>query len=247
MNELPVSYYLVVGLAFFVMGLGKGALGGMLGAFSTVLLAFVMPVDQVLGLMLPLLLLADVFAISFHWRRWNWRLVGLLLPGAIVGITIGTWVITAAPTDTLKLIVGSIVLVFALYRLIEDRLTFSFNYKPRYWHGLFAGSAAGFGSALATSGGPFVSMYLLLQDVPPRMFAASSALFFAVVNLIKVPYYVYAQLIDLGRLAQVAWVIPLPPLGVWVGRWGAERIDKATFQKIVLWLLVVTATLLILR
>lgn len=240
-------YFAVVGLACFLVGVGKGALGGMLGALSTVLMALVMPVDKVLGLLLPLLLVADAFAVSFYWRQWDWRLVRWLLPGAILGITLSTWVITSAPTETLKLLIGIIILVFAVYRLFEDRLTLSFDYEPHNWHGLVAGAVAGFSSALANSGGPIISIYLLLQDLPPTVFAASSALFFGVANLIKIPYYYYARLFDWQRLWQVIWLVPLLPLGVWAGKWGATRIDKETFQKIILWLLIISAVLLILR
>jgi uncharacterized membrane protein YfcA len=74
--EATTLFFVVVGLASFLVGVGKGGLGGMLGALATVLMAFVIPVDRVIGLMLPLLLFADVFAISFHWRRWDWRLGG---------------------------------------------------------------------------------------------------------------------------------------------------------------------------
>jgi uncharacterized membrane protein YfcA len=92
-----------------------------------------------------------------------------------------------------------------------------------------------------------VSMYLLLQDISPRTFVASAALFFGVVNLIKVPYYLYARLLDLQLLWRVAWLAPLLPLGVWVGKWGAGRVDRATFERIIVLLLIVSATLLIVQ
>ena len=242
----PIIFYLMVALIAFMIGLAKGGLGGTLGALATPLLALVMPPDQVIGLILPILMLADIFAVSFHWRRWNTKLVLLLIPGAIVGVTIGTFFITNAPTDTLRTALGVIVLIFSVYKIFESRIQGALKYHPRNWHGLLAGTITGFSSALAHTGGPPVSIYLLLQDVTPRVFIATSAIFFFLLNWIKVPYYWYADLFDFQLLWQIAWLLPLVPIGVWVGRWGASKVDKGTFEWIITGLLVVAALLLIL-
>ncbi len=236
----PVIFYLMVALIAFMIGLAKGGLGGTLGALATPLLALVMPADQVIGLILPILMLADIFAVSFHWRRWNTKLVLLLIPGAVVGVTIGTFFITTAPTGTLRTALGVIVLIFAMYKIFENRIQGSLKYHPRNWHGLLAGTITGFSSALAHTGGPPVSIYLL-----PRVFIATSAIFFFLLNWIKVPYYWYAGLFNFQLLWQIAWLLPLVPIGVWVGRWGASKVDKGTFDRIITGLLVVAALLLI--
>jgi uncharacterized membrane protein YfcA len=119
-------------------------------------------------------------------------------------------------------------------------------YKSRDWHGLVAGTITGFSSALAHTGGPPVSIYLLMQDVTPRVFIATSALFFFILNWIKVPFYLYAELFDLDLLRQIAWLLPLVPLGVVTGRWLAQRVDAATFERIIVILLLVNALVLIL-
>jgi hypothetical protein len=127
----PVVFYVMVAIIAFMIGLAKGGLGGTLGALATPLLALVMPTEQVIGLILPILMFADIFAVAFHWRRWNNKLVLLLLPGAVVGVTIGTFFITNAPTETLRTALGVIVLVFAVYKIFESRLQNSLTYHPR--------------------------------------------------------------------------------------------------------------------
>jgi uncharacterized membrane protein YfcA len=246
MTVEPFVFYLMVAIVAFMTGLAKGGLGSTLGALATPLLALVMLADQVIGLILPILMLADIFAVSFYWRRWNTKLVLLLIPGAIVGVTIGTFFITNAPTETLRTALGVIVLIFAIYKIFEGRIKGSLIYHPRNWHGHLAGTITGFSSALAHTGGPPVSIYLLLQDMTPHVFNATSAIFFFLLNWIKVPYYWYAGLFNLQLLWQIAWLLPLVPLGVWVGRWGASKVDKVTFEWIITGLLVIAALLLIL-
>jgi uncharacterized membrane protein YfcA len=238
-------FFLMTALVAFMIGLAKGGLGGTLGALATPLMALVMPADQVIGLVLPILMLADVFAVALHWRRWEMKYVWLLLPGAVAGVTIGTLFITNAPTRALQVGLGVIILLFAVYRVFERLILGSLKYQGRDWHGLLAGSVAGFSSALAHTGGPPVSIYLLMQDVTPRLFIATSALFFLILNWIKVPYYFYAGLFDFDRLWAIAWLMPLVPLGVWVGRWAGDRVDKDTFNWVITALLAISAVLLI--
>ena len=245
MNINPITFYAMAALVALIIGFSKGGLGGTLGALATPLMALVMPADQVIGLLLPILMVADVFAVASHWKRWDWRLIILMMPGAVVGVTIGTFFITNAPTATLKLALGIIVLLFALYKILEARLFNVLTYEAKDWHGVFAGTVAGFSSALAHTGGPPVSIYLLMRRVPTQTFNATSALFFAIINLVKVPYYLYAQLFDFQQMQSLIWLLPLLPIGVWGGKWAADKISQRVFEQVIIALLVVTALLLI--
>jgi hypothetical protein len=229
----------------FLVSLSKGGLGGMAGTLSTPLLALVMPVNQALGLLLPIMLLADVFSVALHWKRWNARLVWLLIPGAIIGVTIGTYFITNVSTQVLKIGLAVIALLFVVYKLFEKRILGSVKYQERRWHGWLAGTTAGFTSAMAHSGVPPISIYLILQDVTPRVFIATSVLFYAILNWIKVPYYYFTGMFDFPRIWQIAWVLPIVPFGVWFGRWLVLKVPKHIFENIILVLLVITALILI--
>ncbi len=246
---MPLSsstFFAMAAVVALLIGFSKGGLGGTLGGLATPLMALVMPADQVIGLMLPILMVADVFAVASHWKRWDWGLIILMLPGAVVGVTIGTFFITNAPTETLKLALGIIVLLFAVYKLLEARLSKTLTYEAKDWHGALAGTVAGFSSALAHTGGPPISIYLLMRRVPTHVFNAISALFFAIINLIKVPYYMYAQLFDVEQMLRMIWLLPLLPLGVWGGKWAADKISREAFERVIIALLAITALLLIL-
>ena len=241
-----VLFYGVTALVAFLIGLSKGGLGGTLGALATPLMALVVPPGEaVIGLVLPILMIADVFAVGLHWKRWDRRLITLLLPGAVVGVTVGTYLITNAPRETLRTILGVITLIFVVYKLLEKRIMRATQYEGKGWHGIVAGMVTGFSSSLAHIGGPPVSIYLLMQKVTPRVFIATSALFFFLLNWIKVPYYIYAQQFDLPRTWQILWLMPLVPLGVWVGKWAADKMDRETFEWVIVALLAVVGVMLL--
>jgi hypothetical protein len=229
----------------FIIGLGKGGLGGTVGVLATPLMSLVMPADQVIGLLLPILMIADIFAVASHWRRWDNKLLFLLLPGAIVGMLLGTLFIASITPGALRRGIGVIVLLFVIYKLLEQRITASIQYHPQNWHGLVAGGAGSFASTLAHTGGPPITIYLLIQNVSPRVFAATSALFFAITNWIKVPSYFYLGLFDFELLWQVAWLFPLLPLSVWVGKRVADKVNKVIFDRIIITLLGLSAAFLL--
>jgi hypothetical protein len=229
----------------FLVSVSKGGLGGMAGTLSAPLMSLVMPVNEVLGLLLPIMLLADVFSIIFHWKKWNKRLVWLLLPGAVIGVTIGTYFIVNVSAQVLKIGLAVISLLFVIYKIFEKKLIGSANYKEQNWHGWLAGSTAGFTSAIAHSGVPPISIYLMLHNVTPQVFIATSVLFYAILNWVKVPYYFFTDLFDFKLMGQTSWVLPIVPFGVWFGRWLALKVPKQVFDNIILVLLVITAFILL--
>jgi len=133
-------FILMAAVVVFLIGLSKGGLGGMLRALAVPMMALVMPALEVIGMVLPLLMFADIFTVALHWKHWDRRLVLLLIHGAVVGVTIGTFFITNAPTGALRTFLGIIVLAFTAFKLLENRIHAALKYEGRSWHGLLAGS-----------------------------------------------------------------------------------------------------------
>jgi uncharacterized membrane protein YfcA len=239
--------YIVMGLSAFLIGFSKGGLGGMMGALVTALMALVLPVDVAIGSLLPLLIFGDIIAVALHWRKWDSRVVRLLIPGAIMGSILAMIFITNVSVETLQASMGVVILLFTAFRFVEQRVISTASYQPRRWHGWLVGGTAGAASTLAHVGGPLVTIYLLLQELPPRIFVATSALFFMILNWIKVPGYLVAGLLDGSMFAQWLWTVPLVPLGAWVGRWMVERVEQRIFERVMLVLLVISALTLLVR
>jgi uncharacterized membrane protein YfcA len=236
-------YVILIGVAL-VIGLSKGGMGAVLGVLATPLLSLVMPVPTAISLSLPMLLIGDAFALWFYWKTWDTHYIRLLVPSAILGIIVGTALLASLDNITLRHVLGIFTLVFVVYK-IADRWLRSLDYHPRNWHGYIAGAAAGLGSTLANTGGPPFTAYMLLQNVSPTVFVGTTTLFFAIVNLIKLPGLILAGLMNLNDLISVAWVIVLIPVGVYAGRWMVQRVNKAAFDWIMLVVLVIAAAVLL--
>jgi uncharacterized membrane protein YfcA len=155
--------------------------------------------------------------------------------------------ISSVSPEVLRRTLGVIALLFVLYKLLENRLLGTAVYTAQNWHGLLTGGVAGFTSTLAHTGGPPIAIYLLLQNLTPRVFVATSALFFTALNWIKVPSYYFIGLFHMDQLRQVMWLLPLLPLSVWLGKQFAQKIDKVLFDRIIIFLLAVSGVLLLIK
>ncbi len=226
----------IFGLVGILVGFSKGGLGGPVPVALTVpMLTLIIEPQVAVALVLPLLLFADAFALYFYWRQWDRRYIALMLLPGLLGVVTGAAALNAIDAVTLKRIIGALTLLALGFKIARDQLA-SVDYHPRKWHGYFAGWASGFGSTLANVGAPPFTAYLLLQPhMTPRRFIGTTTLFFAVMNLTKLPVFVYIGNFDLERLQSIAWVFVLIPPAVLVARKLIDRIDQRAFE----WLMMV--------
>ncbi len=238
------AFIFIVAVVGFIIGLAKGGIGGVLGVLVVPLLAVVMPVTHAISLALPLLMIGDWFSIWAFWKQWDTHYIKLLLPLAVVGVIVGTILLKLLPDATLRPILGVFTLVFIVYRLLDYRIR-ALDYHPHEWHGHLAGVVTGLGSALANNGTPPFTAFMLLQEINPTAFVATGALFFTVLNLVKLPGLVIAGLFNLNDFLRVLWVIPLIPLGVWISRWLVVRMNRVAFERFMLFVLFLTSLYLI--
>jgi hypothetical protein len=230
------STLLIIFIGIFI-GLVKGGLTGPIGgAVILPLLSQTMTVPQAAGITLPLLIVGDIFAMRFYWRTWDMKRLRLLLPAALVGIVLGISLLVTLPDIVLRRLLGLITIGIIVYKVTSDALR-TVAYQPRNWHGYLAGFGSGFMSALANLGGPPITAYLLLQKLEPTAFVGTQALFFTIVNVLKLPGFLGAGVIDIPTLIRIAWVIPLIPVGVWVGRRAIGWINRVWFERAMIVLL----------
>ncbi len=246
MSEPTPLFYVIYGAAALMIGMGKGGLGVAFAALATPLLATILPVDKVLALALVIQMVADVFAVGAHWRRWDGRLTALLIPGALAGVAIGTLFITSVSPQALRTTLAVVILLFTAYKVLERSLLRGITYRPQPWHSPLAGGISGFTSAVANNGGPPVTIYLLMRNLQPRTFIATTAIFFLILNYIKLPFYLYAGLFDWALLRSALPLLVLAPIGVWIGRAFVLRVNKELFERVILVFLVISALLVLL-
>ena len=226
----------VIAILGFMIGLTKGGFGG-LGSLLTPILALVLPVASAVGVLLPMLIVGDVFAVYLYWKEWDPALVKRMLPAGMVGAVAGTFLLSWMSPNGLRIILGIFVLILVAYRFVSDRIQ-TLQYESQPWHAPAAGFLSGVASGMFNNGGPAFSSYLLLQKIKARPFIATSAIYFALLNLIKVPGFLYTGVLNLPLLFSLWWVFLFIPIGIWVARITLTRVSPLVFEWIIIVLLI---------
>ena len=190
---------------------------------------FVSPI-QAAGILLPILIAMDVFALWAYRRDWDKRNLAILIPPAIVGISIGWLVAEQVSNAHVRLIVGVVALFFCLDYWLSGRD------RPQQsadkLRGGLWGALAGFTSFVSHAGGPPLQIYLLPQRMAPRLYIGTSVVFFWIVNWIKVvPYAALGQFNSENLMTSLA-LAPLAPLSIFAAVRLIERLESALYYTI---------------
>ncbi|HJW12298.1 MAG TPA: sulfite exporter TauE/SafE family protein [Albitalea sp.] len=221
------SFYVIAVPAVLLMGLSKSGFLSGFGSLVVPLLALAVPVPQAAAIMLPLLFVMDGVGLQQLWRERDRALLRLLLPAGLLGTVVGTVLFGLLSTKTVAAVVGGLTLLFLAQRLVFP--PHADAPPPPKPLGFALGIASGFTSFVAHAGGPPISAYVLPLRLPPVTFTATMAVFFATVNLSKWIPYAWLGLIDLRNMSTSLLLLPLAPLGVWLGVWLTRRIRPTWF------------------
>jgi uncharacterized membrane protein YfcA len=235
---------LLITIVACLIGLSKGGMGAVLVVLTTPLLSLAFPVKSAISMTLPLLIIADVFALYAFWNKWDMAYIRSMLPAAVVGVAVGSVLLGLLPDLALRRIMGTFTLTFVIYRLLQPRLA-RLAYTSKTWHGPLAGGVSGLGSALANTGAPPFTAYLLLQKVDPVAFAGTATLLFAIINALKMPGLILNGIFDWNLFVATLWVVPLIPLLILVGRYMVVRINYRAFDRLMLVLLTLASFILL--
>ena len=239
--DVPLWWYVsALVLASGLIGMAKSGFAGGIGILAVPLTASALPADKAIGVLLPILILGDVFASLHHFRRVSRPHLAWLFAGGVVGIGLGTLLLwwlqnegVATLAVALNLIVGGICLLlvtFQLWRLFGGRPP---RIPPTRLGGYVVGGVSGVASTLAHSAGPIAGIYLLEQRLDKARIVATAAVLFLFVNLAKLPTFVGLGLIDAGTLRQsVTFALPVA-VGALVGIWAHRRIPEKPFAAII--------------
>ncbi len=213
--------------AVLLTGLSKSGFASGFSGIGVPLMAVAIPVPQAAAVMLPLLMTMDATGLQQLWRERDARLVRRLVPAGLLGIVAGTLLFGVLSAKAVAAVVGAVTWLFLAQRLLLPRHPDAVPLPP--WAGRVCAAVSGFTSFVAHAGGPPIQAYLLPMRMAPRVLSATMAVFFAAVNAAKVLPYAGLGLIDLRNLVTSALLLPLAPLGVWVGVWLVRRVEPRLF------------------
>jgi hypothetical protein len=234
MPDLTLTQWTFAALAALCIGLAKAGFGGV-GMVAVLLMTQVLPARESTGAILPMLIVADVFAVVIYRQHADGKLIVRLLPPAVAGILCGWAMMPFLPGAVFAKVIGWLTLVLIALLLAQKTtplVRVASAHPGLAWP---MGWLAGVTTMLANAAGPVMAIYLLARKLPKLAFVGTAAWFFFVVNLIKVPFSASLGLIHPGSLALNALLVPAIVVGVFCGRWLLGKMNQAVFE----WVMIV--------
>jgi uncharacterized membrane protein YfcA len=238
--ELTVATVLVAFAGVFLICFMKGAFGGGFSIVGIPLLSIVMDPVTAGGLLAPLFVVMDLFALRY-WKPSTWSKADLvlLLPTLVIGIGFGWLLVRVLDHRAIAIVMAAITLIFVgLWFVGGGKVTVRPRSSPR---AIAAGLTSGVTTMVAHSGGPPLAMYLLPLGLNKEVYAGTTSLFFTVGNATKaVPWLLLVK--PAGNVWTLMGICPLAiPTGVWLGWRLHGRLDQRQLYRACYGLLIVTA------
>jgi uncharacterized membrane protein YfcA len=186
----------------------------------------------------------DLFGLRAYQGRWDRRNMRIMLPGAFLGIILGTACFDFMNEQAIRVTIGTIAVGFALTNWLEliPRARRTGLSVPK---GVFWSAVSGFTSFVAHAGGPALLVYLLPQRLDKSIFVGTTVMFFFVVNYVKLVPYGFLGQLSAVNLETSMLLLPLAPLGAWLGLWAHGKVQEGGFYRLSYLLLFATGARLI--
>jgi uncharacterized protein len=236
----------LLSLSAFLLGISKAGLKGV-DLLNFVIFAFLFGSKSSTGIVLPLLVFADVMASLTYRRDANWAMIKRLIGWIIIGILCGVVIGKDMNEAVFKKLMAVIILVtVAIVYLIEIKKKEIISEKPVV--SIISGVITGFTSMIGNLAGAFANLYFLSLRINKAEFIGTTAVLFLLVNLIKLPFQIfYWHNITLETVKIDLYAIPALVIGFLVGKPLVAKIADDTYRKFVLIVTLIGAIIMLLR
>ena len=229
-----ITDWLLLAIAAFGIGITKSGFSGV-SMVHVILFAFVFGARNSTGIVLPMLIAGDIFAMSVYGKHANWRFVRRMMLPTLIGVVMGWLMMFRLPEAYYRPLIGAIIFgltVLQIIRLWKEKWLADVPHAA--WFAWSMGILVGLTTMLANAAGPVFGLYLLAIGLPKLEFVGTAAWFFLLLNIAKIPFSWSLGLIRLDTLALNAMLIPLIALGLWVGTRIIRVIPQRLFDSLIL-------------
>ena len=230
--------------AAICIGMTKAGISG-LSVMVGPIMADIFPAKASVGLVLGLLITADLGAIVYYRKHPNWKAISKLLPWSIAGVAIGYFCMDMVNDKQLKPIIGFVVLSLLIVNYYVNRIKkiksakgedFDREFEEKFHaHPTVAaifGLTAGITTMMANAAGPVMMLYLLASGFPKNKFIATNAFIFFVLNWIKVPFHLKLGTVTMESFTMDLFAIPAVIAGLIIGVLIVKKISQKVFYNL---------------
>jgi uncharacterized membrane protein YfcA len=244
MTEISTVVWVMAVIATLILGMAKAGLKGP-GVVIVLLFALAFQSKASTGILMPLLIAGDTFAVIYYRRHAAWGILWRLMPWVVIGVLVGVWAGKELDEAQFKLWMAVLILGSTVLMIVGE-------FRKRVEvpkHGLFGsvmGLLAGFATMIGNLAGPFADLYFLAMRLPKNSFIGTAAWLFFLVNIFKLPFHILVwHTITVDTLILDLWLTPPLILGLWAGVKLVSKIKETPYRIIVIALTAIGAILIL--
>lgn len=232
------TQWIILSLTAIIVGIGKVGFSGLSLITISVFASFFG--KESVGVLLPLLVLADLTVYPAMRKHGSWKEVWPLLPPALIGIGIGLYLLTVMPSEWAQPVIGSMILLM-LVIIIWKKLRPKNPLIASKAFGIMAAMGGGVSTTLANAAGPIIKIYLLTKNFEKMALVGISARFFLLINILKLPLLGSVSLVTKESLLMDLRLAPFVVLGVFLGKQLLKLVSQKFFEIMIIFLAVVSS------
>ena len=243
--ELTPLQWLLMAVCGMLIGMSKVGVPGV-SLIVVPILAFIFGGKQSTGVLLPILMMADLFGVGYYRRHAQWSYLVKILPWAFIGVGLALWVGEIVNDEQFKNIIAILVFLCIGLMLWRDRRKNKDLIPDRWWFAASMGVLGGFATMIGNVAGPIFAIYLLAMQLPKNNFIGTSAWFFLILNFAKFPLHLFIwKTISWSSLRIDIITLPAIALGAFLGIWLVKVIPEKMYRAFVIVVTAASAFLLL--
>lgn len=243
--DFSVLQWILFGFCAMLVGMSKVGVPGV-SMFVVPTLAIIFGGKASTGILLPMLLLADLFGVGYYHRHAEWKYLVKLLPWAFAGVGIALWVGEVVNDEWFKNIIAALVFLCVGLMIWKDRKKGVNMFPDTWWIAALMGVLGGFATMIGNVAGPIFAIYLLAMHLPKNRYIGTGAWFFLIINFSKFPLHLMVwKTISWHTLTLDILMLPGIALGAVLGIWLVKKLSEGFYRGFVIIATVLSAFLLL--
>lgn len=236
--QLHPSDLLIIGSVATLTGMSKTGVHGA-GMMAVPMLATVFGGKLSSGVLLPILLMSDIFGVWYYHKHAEWKFLKKLFPWAAVGVVAGTVTGTYINDALFKIVMASIILVSIIIMIVLEKVKRE-EVPDNAVFTASTGVVGGFSSMVGNLSGSVMAVYFLSMRLPKNAYIGTTAWLFAALNFFKVPFHLFAwKTINTNTFLLDLLFFPLIIFGAWLGIIIVRNLSEKTYR----WFIIFTTLL----
>lgn len=243
--DFSILQWLLLAVCAMLIGMSKVGVPGV-SMIVVPTLAIIFGGKASTGVLLPILMMADLFGVGYYHRHAEWKYLWKLLPWAFIGVGIALWVGEVVNDEWFKNIIAILVFLCVGLMIWKDKRKNSNLFPDTWWFAASMGVLGGFATMIGNVAGPIFAIYLLAMHLPKNSFIGTGAWFFLIINFSKFPLHLFVwKTIDWSTLTLDLMLLPAIALGAFLGVVLVKKISDKMYRTAVIVVTALSAFLLL--